>query len=294
MGSTVEITSRCAQQNQINSQDFMQIKMATGNSESRVPMTLRDSFFNDDFFRNSWEDFDKLRQQMTSESQNFWKRAEQEMKMLETSASSAMQQGSTSSSSSSSNAARKESSSTTSGARDLMRSDSMLVPSIFPRGWISSRTRETSRLFAGRMTTASLSSASIHMASGLTKSRLMWQAVSWVWRPSTRRRATTSTSCDNSAGSILCLKAARRPGSTPTCPPMVCSSSQRPRGRPSRPLGPPIPPSRWPSSRTKEGCSRRANKFHIHQLTKSFRLIIYAYPDFLAILQKIYIRNPLI
>merc|ERR1712165_695706 len=138
MGSTVITTSRCTQQNQINSQDFIQIKMATGNSESRVPMTLRDSFFNDDFFRNSWEDFDKLRQQMTSESQNFWKRAEQEMKMLETSASSAMQQSS-SSSSSSSNAARKESSSATSGARDLMRSDSMLVPSIFPRRWMMPR-----------------------------------------------------------------------------------------------------------------------------------------------------------
>merc|ERR1712061_298184 len=137
MGSTVKTTSRCTQQNQINSQDFMQIKMATGNSESRVPMTLRDSFFNDDFFRNSWEDFDKLRQQMTSESQNFWKRAEQEMKMLETSASSAMQQSSSSSSSSS--AAQKESSSATSGARDLMRSDSMLVPSIFPRRWMMPR-----------------------------------------------------------------------------------------------------------------------------------------------------------
>merc|ERR1711944_223115 len=135
MGSTVKTTSRCTQQNQINSQDFMQIKMATGNSESRVPMTLRDSFFNDDFFRNSWEDFDKLRQQMTSESQNFWKRAEQEMKMLETSASSMMQQ----SSGSSSNAAEKESSSATSGARDLMRSDSMLVPSIFLRRWMMPR-----------------------------------------------------------------------------------------------------------------------------------------------------------
>merc|ERR1712038_881285 len=135
MGSTVEITSRCTQQNKINSQDLMQIKMATGNSESRVPITLRDNFFNDDFFRNSWEDFDKMRQQMTAESQNFWKRAEQEMKMLETSASSAMQQ----SSSSSSNAAQKESSSATSGARDLMRSDSMLVPSIFPRRWMMLR-----------------------------------------------------------------------------------------------------------------------------------------------------------
>ena len=118
----------------------MQIKMEASNSshDSQVPITLRDTFFNDDFFRNSWEDFDKMRQQMTAESQNFWKRAEQEMKMLETSASSAMQQSS-SSSSSSSNTARKESSSATSGARDLMRSDSMLVPSIFPRRWMMPR-----------------------------------------------------------------------------------------------------------------------------------------------------------
>merc|ERR1712117_39754 len=130
----------------------MQIKMSSGNntsssSESRVPMTLRDSFFNDDFFRNSWEDFDKLRQQMMTESQNFWRRAEQEMKMLESSsASSAMQQQA--SSSSSSNAVRKESSSSSSGTtsssgganpRDLMRSDSMLVPSIFPRRWMMPR-----------------------------------------------------------------------------------------------------------------------------------------------------------
>merc|ERR1712226_1804362 len=114
----------------------MQIKMAgnsSNSSESRVPMTLRDSFFNDDFFRNSWEDFDALRQQMISESQSFWKRAEQEMKMLESSSSAMQQQQS---SSSSSNAVRKESSS---GARDLMRSDSMLVPSIFPRRWMMPR-----------------------------------------------------------------------------------------------------------------------------------------------------------
>ena len=41
----------------------------------------------------------------------------------------------------SSNAARKESSSSSSGnsARDLMRSDSMLVPSIFPRRWMMPR-----------------------------------------------------------------------------------------------------------------------------------------------------------
>merc|ERR1719367_724509 len=81
---------------------------------------------------------------MMTESQNFWRKAEQEMKMLESSSSSAMQQQQ--SSSSSSNAVRKESSSSSSGTasgvgapRDLMRSDSMLVPSIFPRRWMMPR-----------------------------------------------------------------------------------------------------------------------------------------------------------
>merc|ERR1712039_415873 len=78
---------------------------------------------------------------MMAESQNFWKRAEQEMKMLESSSSSSAMQQQQLSSSTSSNAARKESSSSSSGnsARDLMRSDSMLVPSIFPRRWMMPR-----------------------------------------------------------------------------------------------------------------------------------------------------------
>ena len=120
----------------------MQIKMAPSNSsnDSPVPITLRDTFFNDNFFCNTWEDFDKLRKQMTAECSNFWERAQQEKKVLETSASSAMQQGS--SSSSSSNAVRKENASSpsaTSGARDLVRSDSMLAPPIFPRRWMMPR-----------------------------------------------------------------------------------------------------------------------------------------------------------
>merc|ERR1719264_1907709 len=62
--------------------------------------------------------------------------------MLDTSSASSsavQQQQQQQSSSSSSNAVRKESSSSSSGARDLMRSNSMLEPSIFPRRWMMPR-----------------------------------------------------------------------------------------------------------------------------------------------------------
>jgi hypothetical protein len=64
---------------------------SSGNVANHVPMTLRENFFNDDFFRNSWEDFDRLKQEMANESQSFWKRAEDQMKSMSSSSSSAMQ-----------------------------------------------------------------------------------------------------------------------------------------------------------------------------------------------------------
>ncbi|TRY61545.1 hypothetical protein TCAL_13715 [Tigriopus californicus] len=39
-----------------------------------VPLTLRDSFFKDDFFRSAWNDFDRVREEMTRESREFWSR----------------------------------------------------------------------------------------------------------------------------------------------------------------------------------------------------------------------------
>jgi len=43
---------------------------------SRVPMTMRDFFFNDPFFKNSWQDFDQVRERMFSESREQWKKFE--------------------------------------------------------------------------------------------------------------------------------------------------------------------------------------------------------------------------
>ncbi len=45
---------------------------------SRVPLTLRDYFFQDPFFRNAWEDFDKIQQEMMRQSQEFWSRVRQD------------------------------------------------------------------------------------------------------------------------------------------------------------------------------------------------------------------------
>merc|ERR1712107_83680 len=42
--------------------------------ESRVPMTMRDFFFDDPFFKSSWEDFDKVREKMFQESRDMWKK----------------------------------------------------------------------------------------------------------------------------------------------------------------------------------------------------------------------------
>jgi len=47
---------------------------------SRVPMTMRDFFFDDPFFKNSWDDFDKVRERMFSESREQWKKFEQDFR----------------------------------------------------------------------------------------------------------------------------------------------------------------------------------------------------------------------
>merc|ERR1712079_513293 len=43
-------------------------------SGSRVPVTMRDFFFDDPFFKNTWEDFDKVRDAMFNESRDMWKK----------------------------------------------------------------------------------------------------------------------------------------------------------------------------------------------------------------------------
>jgi len=41
-------------------------------SRDMVPMNIRDPFFKDPFFSSTWEEFDKMRQDMISSSKDFW------------------------------------------------------------------------------------------------------------------------------------------------------------------------------------------------------------------------------
>ncbi len=45
---------------------------------SRVPLTLRDYFFQDPFFKNAWEDFDRIQRDMMRQSQEFWAKVRQD------------------------------------------------------------------------------------------------------------------------------------------------------------------------------------------------------------------------
>merc|ERR1712184_142168 len=63
-------------------------------AQSRVPMTLRDFFFDDPFFKSTWDDFEVVRENMFKESREMWKRFEENFGSLETSSSSSLLQSS--------------------------------------------------------------------------------------------------------------------------------------------------------------------------------------------------------
>merc|ERR1712186_179290 len=48
-------------------------------ASSRVPVTLRDFFFDDDFFKSTWDDFEKVRENMFRESRDMLKNSSQQM-----------------------------------------------------------------------------------------------------------------------------------------------------------------------------------------------------------------------
>ena len=55
-------------------------KLATG--ENRVPLTIRDFFFDDPFFKSSWDDFDSVRSRMFEESRDMWKRFDEDFRQM--------------------------------------------------------------------------------------------------------------------------------------------------------------------------------------------------------------------
>merc|ERR1712018_108207 len=51
--------------------------------EVQVPVTLRDTFFQDPIFSRSWDDFDQMRRDMITESRRAWEEFDKELKNVE-------------------------------------------------------------------------------------------------------------------------------------------------------------------------------------------------------------------
>jgi len=47
---------------------------------NRVPVTMRDFFFDDPFFKSSWDNFDQVREKMFDESRDMWKKFDQDFR----------------------------------------------------------------------------------------------------------------------------------------------------------------------------------------------------------------------
>merc|ERR1712107_944389 len=70
-------------ENNLESYDKQFVKISRENmSGSRVPVTMRDFFFDDPFFKNSWEDFDKVRDAMFTESREMWKKFDDDFRNM--------------------------------------------------------------------------------------------------------------------------------------------------------------------------------------------------------------------
>merc|ERR1712227_735260 len=63
----------------IQTEEINKLKKMSG---SRVPVTMRDFFFDDPFFKNSWEDFDKVRDAMFTESRDMWKKFDDDFRNM--------------------------------------------------------------------------------------------------------------------------------------------------------------------------------------------------------------------
>merc|ERR1711872_277950 len=49
---------------------------------NRVPMTMRDFFFDDPFFKSFWDNFDQVREKMFDESRDMWKKFDQDFRSM--------------------------------------------------------------------------------------------------------------------------------------------------------------------------------------------------------------------
>jgi len=100
---------------------------------SKVPVTMRDFFFDDPFFKNSWSDFEKVKNAMFEESRDVWKRFDEDFRQMACMTNNIMLEGPMQSE------AKETMESQSSASRDLQRQDSKSRWEsgwMFPRRWM--------------------------------------------------------------------------------------------------------------------------------------------------------------
>merc|ERR1712038_1391824 len=111
--------------------------LSSNMSGSRVPVTMRDFFFDDPFFKNTWEDFDKVRDAMFNESRDMWKKFDDDFRNMACMSNNIMLESSARGAEEATQEKEKEVSQ--SEARSLMRQDSKSRwenGGMFPRRWM--------------------------------------------------------------------------------------------------------------------------------------------------------------
>jgi HSP20 family molecular chaperone IbpA len=97
-------------------------------ADTSVPVTIRDFFFEDPFFKSSWEDFDKVREAMFQESRDMWKKFDDDFRHTACMSHSIMEEK------------QKEEAKSQEADKSLQRQDSSLArwenSWMFPRRWM--------------------------------------------------------------------------------------------------------------------------------------------------------------
>lgn len=100
---------------------------------SKVPMTMRDFFFDDPFFKSSWDDFDQVKGKMFEESRDMWKKFDDDFRNMACMSNNIMLNSSSLSDAMKKDSAveKKESSSVTSEKKESSSSDISARPAGF-------------------------------------------------------------------------------------------------------------------------------------------------------------------
>ena len=107
---------------------------------SKVPMTMRDFFFEDPFFKSSWDNFDTVRERMFSENRDQWRKFDQDFRDMACMSNNIMLTSDNKSASSTSSANTSTNSGGEGQSRELLqRQDSRSKWEngwMFPRRWM--------------------------------------------------------------------------------------------------------------------------------------------------------------